>query len=32
VTAYMARIMALPAMQEWMKVAQAEVEAGLGQL
>jgi glutathione S-transferase len=32
VTAYMVRIMALPAMQEWMKVAQAEVEAGLGQL
>ncbi|HET7084272.1 MAG TPA: glutathione S-transferase family protein [Rhizomicrobium sp.] len=31
VRAYMDRIMALPAMQEWMKVARAEVEAGLGQ-
>ncbi len=29
VKAYMDRVMALPAMQEWMKAAQAEVDAGL---
>src|SRR3954468_1531947 len=29
VAAYMDRVMALPAMQEWMKAAQAEVDAGL---
>ena len=29
VEAYMDRVMALPAMQEWMKAAQAEVDAGL---
>jgi len=29
VKAYMDRIMALPAMQDWLKVAQAEVEAGI---
>jgi len=29
VAAYVDRVMALPAMQEWMKAAQAEVDAGL---
>jgi glutathione S-transferase len=29
VKAYMARVMALPAMQEWLKAAQAEVDAGV---
>jgi len=29
VATYMDRVMALPAMQEWLKVAQAEVDAGL---
>jgi glutathione S-transferase len=32
VKAYIDRVMALPAMLEWMKVAEAEVKAGLGQL
>ena len=32
VKAYMDRVMALPAMQEWMQVSEAEVKAGLGYL